>query len=652
MPKYSGVQFLSINSPAARQFVSPELAGRTREVMSDLERVWPAFLSKHEEARRNTEFIKGEQWDYYEKIHLEKQGLIPFVFDQIVPKFNHVRGVQQATRLDSTLVAQNPEDEPAAATLNKLLKWHELANDLNTVKDEVFSDAYVKYAGATVMWWDLSEIPGGYCRIKRIPIYQLLWDTNTFSPDLSDCRFMMRISPQRKADLMEIMPEFAEEIALASSAPGGLYGGHFYDILTPRQREESAPSAWGSPGRDYIELIEHYERFREQKYVVMDDVIGKRDEFDEYMEAMRYALGLKQKYEEEGIMLITPEAQELVQMARVWKDCMLQSILIGGQCVSMEKINMPFFPYQICFGEFNDGDFWAPMNALIDPQIFLNRMMSEYNNQIGRSNKQFKLLNPGRLAEGYTIEDFRRDSSRTAAVALVDGDPSTAVYFAPNQQASPELMNSVQFAVQHMMTTVGGMNALGLQENAAESGKAVQKRQEAAGTARLPLFNHFAIFTRTVTESFAWYIKNYMIPQDALRIIGTSPEAKYITLMPEEVISIRDIETDVYITTSPDSDSVKETQFMQVAQMTSSGALRPETGAEFMFELSALDPDLKRKIQERDAVISKVQELLAEEQRRTKMEMEARNNVERSMYQDQYRASIPGQQAGERENAS
>lgn len=641
----SGIQFLNVNSPAAAES-SENLEARYRDVIADIESVRESFYARHEEARLNADFVRGEQWDIFERIHLEKQGRPAYVFDQTVSKLNHVLGQQQATRLDATIVAQNAEDEPKAAVLNRLIKWHEQRNDINEVQDKVFRDAFIKGYGVTATRWEMSEIPGGYCKIDKCPMYQFMWDTDTIEIDMSDCRWMVRIIPMRRSDALELLPEYEDFIKVA---PGGNnVGGPVYDVMTPRQREQSSPGWWGGGVRDYIGVIEHYERFRETTYVVLDYVQNEREQFTNLSEAKDYAAGLRLGYESSGIQLLTESGQDLVNIARIWQNKMIQSLIIGDNCVSVEKLDLPVFPYQICFGEFDDGDVWAPFSALRDPQKFLNRMIIEYDNQIARSNKQLTFINENSLADGFTLEDFRREKSKTGGLIPVK-TLADAVQFAPNAAASPELMNAARLAMEHMLLVVGGNNALGLQENAAESGRAVQARQQAAGTARLPLFNHLRSWRRQWTSLCSWHVQNFMQPQDTLRIVSGSREANYIQLTPEDIESICDIETDVFITDSPDTTSMKESQFLQVSQLMSSGAIRPETGTMLLLKLSNLDEATKNDVRDYDAAVRQVEALVAEQQRKKDLQTQAMESVERSMYRDAARAQIPGQQYGEGE---
>jgi hypothetical protein len=204
------------------------------------------------------------------------------------------------------------------------------------------------------------------------------------------------------------------------------------------------------------------------------------------------------------------------------------------------------------------------------------------------------------LPRGTTIEDIRRESSKTAPIFPVLN--ANAILPMPNQQINPELFQGVHFSIQRINDAAGGKNMMGLQENAAESGRAVIARAEAGGVGRLPLFDKLRIWRKNVMLRVVWLIKNYMPEDQVIRIIGREPEMQMIPLDDMDIDSLKELKVDIEIDEAMKSASIKERNFMALKELFQVVQLPTEVTIPLMLEYTAL-PRAKR-----EEIIKKIEE--------------------------------------------
>jgi hypothetical protein len=585
-------------------YLDESLSDVYTRIIDDIETARPLFADMWAEARRNSQFVQGNQWDEQDRDAHERQNRIPYVFDQISPKVNAVLGVHSARRVEASVVPTEPGDEPTAYVANRLIKWCEQINRM----DEV----------------------------ERIPIYQMMWDPNAVDVSLADAKWMCRVIPITRQDAIERWPEFEEAVRNA-----GGYGDESSlvrtDVMTARQRfmAQSGRAISEVDLRGDIIAIEHFEKAKQYIYIVVDQVANQMNEFDNPESAKSYVDGLLSQYAEGDVPLIDSEGNDMVTTVTLSKDIVIQSLVFGSECVSREVTELPDFPYQIAFCYHDDGEYWSFVDQLIDPQMFQNRMISELDNQIGRGNKNIMTVVEQKLKRGYTIVDLSREASKVSPkIPVLSHD---AINVVPNQPAQSDLVPAITMAISHMTDIVGGRNALGLQENAAESGAAVRARQEAAGMARMPVFAHINSWRRKVTEMCLWYMRRYLAPEQQMRIMGEEGKPEWILVTQEVLDSLVSARMDVLVTEAVDTLTARERQFVQVKELfqTIGPMLPPDVIITTMLEYSSIEQETKSKILGMLPAIQQYQQQQAQQANMAKMEQSVQNSVLRKQMKDQ-----------------
>jgi hypothetical protein len=525
-------------------------------IQSDLKTVNPYFEAQYIAQKQNLNFYSNDQWtpDEINKHTLENRKAR--VFNDVQSKIDHLRGTETQTRLDAKCQAREKGDEAAAELLTFIIKWVEQVNNFEFTKSEVFTDGLLGYGVATVKW-DTSDIVHGYPKIERIPPEQIVWDTNAKKSDLTDARWMARCLLMTRMDAIEIFPDHLQEINAAS------FGIAYLSFLN-RENWLKSTNLWDK-GRQKVSVIEYYERIKIYKTIVIDDIEGKEYPFMDSKDAEDFYQGKVDQYASDGTNIFNPDGSQMVMKVTTSTDAIQETVIIGDQVVEHFTTALNAFPYVVFFSNFIDGKLWAFCDGLISPQQLENEFFSQWEWEIGTGTKGAISVMQALLAKGYDIETLRQDLSQGAAVIPVMNHQ--AINPIPNTPINPALFEGITFSRLFMSELSGGKNALGLQENAAESGKAVEVRVAQGGLSRLPLYDNLRKWQANVMLRVVWFIKNIMTPGQILRVLGNDEDVSYVNLDDELLDSLREIKVDITIDEASKSDSSRERNFEQLIKL-------------------------------------------------------------------------------------
>lgn len=584
---------------------------RYNQIARDIEFVAPFFVEKNIRASRNIDYYMNSQWNRKELAYFRRQNRIPYVFNKVYSIINNIIGSYEQVKSDVKAVPVGVEDEYLSLVLNKLLKWWESINKIDIVERNVFKSGLLCGVGCTQIRWSQYDVLGGYPLLEYVPNDQLFWDTGSILPDMSDCRWMTRMMPMSKADALELMPEFEEQIeknSVNTSSTPIPYVRAYIDAISKFGRYyDIAWRPYVNELRSYQWVIEHYERVCAYQYIVCDHIYGNEPAiFDTIEEANKYKDAILDKAMHDALPIIDENGEDYVYTIKMKKDLFLQTIIFNNEVLSFDIVDIPSFPFQLYFPIYVDGEFIAPADTLLPAQKFVNRMLSEWDNILIRGPKGLITVIESKLAQGWSFQDVVENSNR-AGIHIPVHSHDAIQQHSPTK-VSPDFANLFSIAQQYMIDSAGGQNIFGLQENAAESGRAVRARQAAAGLLRLPYFRNLEIWRTLVSEYALWMMRNYMSPKYMERIINMPIEVKG----QEFVNNLRDYRTDIVIDTAVDSQITRESalesfkEFFQAMQ----GQIPPELVISILLELDPNIPiDIKEKIMSQLPIFAKQAEI-------------------------------------------
>ena len=609
-------------------------------VLEHLEQVWPIFWELYREARRNTDYYQGRQWTRQEVQRLEQQGREPYVWNKMQTYVKNILGMQIQTRLDFTVIAPTPEKQDYVDILQELLSWATRVNYLDRLETEVFLHGLLQGVAITQVRWELSDFWGGYPKVERVPIYQMLWDASITDWSLANAMWCARVVPVLDSHLDMYYPDKAEEIR-KNWSESSIARLPFWGIMT-RNQEAMTYLTGRRRADDVYWIIEWYESIRRPIYVVVDEVYNNSAEYDSKSVAEAYRDGLLLEYSKiPDINLIDEDGRDLVYIATTYRNIIRQKIIVGNTLLEERDTDLTSFPYQLYMAESVDGGIVAPVNTLVYPQRFLNKVISEWDNVVSRTGRGTMTVVESLLPRGWTAAKIAQLRSQTAAtIPVLRHD---AIQSVPDHTTTPDIPNLINVVQNFMMEAGGGQNILGLQENAAESGKAVRARQAAAGLGRVPLFYNLSTWKRDVCVQLLWYLRNYLTEGQISYIIGHSQnqQLKSIEMNREIFDTLKSLETDIAVTITTDNDTARQEVYNQLLQMMSTGVasvLSPQTLLTLLVEMNPhLPREVRDRIVESEPIVQQIMRQQQQQRHEEKIKQQAADSVKRSQIKEAMR---------------
>lgn len=615
-------------------------SGRVEEILASMDQVAPYFYRVYEEGRRNSDYYMGLQWTDSELAMFRREGREPYVWNKIYTYINNILGMQIQTRTDFTVTPVEPADSEISQIMLYLLKWASAVNDLDTIETSVFLHGLLNGFSCTQVRWELSDFWGGYPKIERVPSYQMMWDATDTSADISQARWVARVIPMVADEIDESFPSSMAKKIKSSYSDLRFNKLPFYSYLSANQQLIYYMTGGGYNDKDKYPyfVVEFYERRRKPIYIVVDLIMGNGMEFDSEKSAEEYLAGLLSEYSSiEGIQLTDDNGGDLVYISEGKRDRIVQSIVCGGVLIEERETDLTDFPFQFFFPSNVDGMIYSPVSTLVPPQKFLNKLISEWDNILGRTGRGVLTVVESLLPRGWTADRIAKLRSQTAPVIPILREG--AINMLPDHKVTPDIPQLISTISQFMLEAGGGPNILGLQENAAESGRSVRARQAAAGMGRVPFFNALLLWKKKLSNYLIWIMQNYMEQKQVERVIGSQMNTNFTGLNSDQFDTLKAIKVDVNLTIAVNTESAREEMFNQIQQMISSGlssALSPQTLLYLLLELNpGISKDIKETVYNMEPVIKEALGKLQQQARQQEIQTQAQEGAERAMIRKQ-----------------
>lgn len=586
-----------------------DVESRRNKVTNDFDEAREVFHAKQRIGHRNSQWRKGDQWTDFEKNLFEKQQRVPYVFNYIKRYVDHMIGTQVQTRMDAKLLPREPGDENEVELLQHILKWTEQNSDIDIVETEVFEDGIVKGFGACSVRWQCEDLDFGYAFVEKIPFNQLYWDLNSKKKDKSDCSWMGRIQTTTKKEAGQMFPDKVEEIYSQNTQNSFVYN-------EKTLREIDALAKWNN---EMVDIFEHYERYMVLEWLVSDELTGNITKFSDETEATDFFDGLITQYTADGTAIYDENGNQLVQIHSQQVNRIYQTVMVGNIVIRAYMTAMNDFPYVVYCPYDDDGDYTAVVNDMIHPQTMINRMLSQWDLQVGKQMKQGMTVIKNLLTRDFTIEDLRNEISKTATIIPVLNHQ--AINPLPNISVNPEMFAGIQLSTSAIESIAGGSNLNGTGESASESGKAAAIRAQQGGLARLPMYDNLRLWKKNVALRMVWWIKNYMSEAQIMRVIGQT-DIPMVNLDSGYLDTLREIKVDITVDEAVNSATIKQQNVEQLTKIlqTSGGAISPFVWLPILIKLSEFpqtekeellkDLDINKKYSESQAQLMEYQKLL------------------------------------------
>lgn len=197
------------------------------------------WLEKEKQAENRLEmaidadFYDNIQWNPEDAADVRDRGQKPLVYNEVAPMVDWLIGTERRARVDWRVLPRTEDDVQLADVKTKVLKYVSDVNRTVYARSRAFADALK----AGVGWVDdgVRDDPTQDILYSRYEDWRnVLWDTCSYEPDLSDARYVFR---WRWVDLdiaCAMFPHRAEQIRQAA---------HDGAVYRPAEEEEDLYSA-------------------------------------------------------------------------------------------------------------------------------------------------------------------------------------------------------------------------------------------------------------------------------------------------------------------------------------------------------------------------------------------------------------------------
>lgn len=502
------------------------------------------------ESRRAYDFVAGNQWTADDKAALIEQMRQPIVFNRTGPMVDAVLGAEILNRQEVRFVPREVGDVQVNEVISAANDWARDICDAEDEESDAFSDVIVCGMGWTETRMDYEIDPEGTIRIDRIDPFEMWADPSARKRNLADRRYCYR---GRFRDRSDLPKEWKDKI-LSSGADGAEA-----DAMMSRGQtgagddyENGDPEVSGEDQNKGKVWIKHFQWWElEEAFKISDEQSGQSAtmEPDEYKAIVAQFI---------QVGMQPPPAVKL----KVRK---YYQAFVSGDVLLEPKSRIPCNDFTLnCITgkrDRNQGTWYGIVRAMMDPQMWANKWLSQILHILNTSSKGGVLYekdafeNPRKAMEDWAKPDGMIEVKRGGLAGIQERDP----------KAYPQgLDRLLEFAVGSMPQVTGiNLELLGLVQK--EQAGVLEAQRKQAGYAILAVFfDSLRRYRKMQGRVMLFFIQEYISDGRLVRIAGQESGAEqYVPLVKQGDTA----KYDVIVDEAPMSANQKEAVWGMMTQM-------------------------------------------------------------------------------------
>lgn len=536
-------------------------------------------------AAKEFDMVAGEQWSEEDKSKLRESFRPVITFNRMGSVIGAVSGTEVTNRQEVRFFPRETGDAGADEMLTGTADWFRDECNAEDEESDAFWDCLVCGMGWTETRMDFETDPDGAPFVERVDPLEMFWDASSRKANVENSRRVWRV---KKVPLDE-----ARALVGDTDADDADFDAKWADFEdeesdldeTVQESRFYRPSDGEEPEHDdgLVTLVELQWWERETVHVVADGgglVTLSAEDFETMSERLK------------ELKIDAPKSttQTRRKYYRAWI----------GRKVLADPEEAPFgnhFSYQAITGyrDRNKGTFYGLARAMIDPQCWANKWLSQTMHILNTNAKG------GWFVEDGVFEDMR-DAEKTLAMpdkltkvakkALSSPD-GPKIQPKPQAEMPQGFADLMQFAISSIRDASGvNLELLG-QKDTEQAGVLEMQRKKQAMSVLAVLFSSLRRYRKNQGKLLLWLIQNFVSEGRLIRINGEQSQ-QYIPY-----VKNIDATYDVIVDDAPSNPQQKEITwavFMQMAPVLKD-QMTPELWSA-MLQYSPLPESASQKLRE------------------------------------------------------
>lgn len=540
-----------------------------------------------EQAREWYALDAGDQWSSDDIAAMEERGRIPVVFNMVAPTIDAVSGAEIQSRQQAQFFPREKGDTGIADALTQAVKYVSDECNGDMEDSEAFRDVLICGEGWT---YTRPEVDGTEVSLpkERIDPLQMGVDPASRKPCYEDARYIRRLIPMSADEFEEFKAEVGHPDADAHGQTLG--AGKRTTIVDPKLRYKNG--TLGTTQEDEVVVAEWQWWERVPTYLTAmpdpeEDGVTRLMDLTEEQHAQAQDVARQLTGQE------LPSTQGT-------KKVYFRAFVAGDDILLEEPLKEGAFRYKAMTGKRNrnKGTWYGLVQAMADPQRFMNKLYSEVLHIIRTNAKGGLAVEEGAISD---ITQFEESWAQADAITYFkDGAlaGTNGARVIPKQPPPiPEAIFRMMEFARDMVRACTGVNEeiLGLVGREQPGVLEAQRKQAAYGILG-PYFDAKRRYTRDWGRMFLSMMRAYL-PKSMLVRIMDAGTAQYVELASTMEAQEYDVVVDEAPNTPNQKARVAATLVPIMQQMLEAGILGPED-AGVALEYLDLPAALVTKLQE------------------------------------------------------